>query len=99
MIIDDLYAEAAAVPCEHKAIVAGGLAGAGKTTVLTEQVHAWPFSNEICPPEVTRAHLYPGEITNDACDVLAQPWPSRSARKISAGLSHPSRFDDPEGFV
>ena len=37
MIIDDLYAEAAAVPCEHKAIVAGGLAGAGKTTVLTEQ--------------------------------------------------------------
>ena len=37
MIIDDLYAEAAAVPCEHKVIVAGGLAGAGKTTVLTEQ--------------------------------------------------------------
>ncbi|HEX3490567.1 MAG TPA: zeta toxin family protein, partial [Streptosporangiaceae bacterium] len=37
MLIDDLYAEAAAVPCEHKAIVAGGLAGAGKTTVLTEQ--------------------------------------------------------------
>lgn len=37
MIINDLYAEAAAVPCEHKAIVAGGLAGAGKTTVLTEQ--------------------------------------------------------------
>jgi hypothetical protein len=37
MIIDDLYAEAATVPCERRAIVAGGLAGAGKTTVLTEQ--------------------------------------------------------------
>lgn len=37
MIIADLYAEASAVPCEHKAILAGGLAGAGKTTVLAEQ--------------------------------------------------------------
>jgi predicted kinase len=35
-IIDDLYAAASAVPCEHKAIVAGGLPGAGKTTVLHE---------------------------------------------------------------
>jgi len=37
MIIADLYAEASEVPCEHKAILAGGLAGAGKTTVLAEQ--------------------------------------------------------------
>jgi Zeta toxin len=37
MIIDDLYSEASEVPCEHKAILAGGLAGAGKTTVLAEQ--------------------------------------------------------------
>ena len=36
MIIADLYAEASEVPCEHKAIMAGGLAGAGKTTVLAE---------------------------------------------------------------
>jgi predicted kinase len=33
-VIDDLYAAASAVPCEHRAIVAGGLPGAGKTTVL-----------------------------------------------------------------
>jgi adenylate kinase len=33
-IIDDIYASAANVPCEYKAIVAGGMAGAGKTTVL-----------------------------------------------------------------
>jgi predicted kinase len=34
-IILELYDEAAEVPCEGKAILAGGLPGAGKTTVLT----------------------------------------------------------------
>jgi predicted ABC-type ATPase len=34
VIIDDIYAGASDVPCEYKAIVAGGMAGAGKTTVL-----------------------------------------------------------------
>jgi hypothetical protein len=33
-IIDRIYAEARDVPSDHKAIVAGGLCGAGKTTVL-----------------------------------------------------------------
>jgi predicted ABC-type ATPase len=33
-ILDELYANSASVPCEHKAIIAGGLPGAGKTTVL-----------------------------------------------------------------
>jgi predicted kinase len=33
-IIDDLYANAADVPCERRAIIAGGLPGAGKSTVL-----------------------------------------------------------------
>ena len=35
-IIEDLYAKAKDVPCDFKAIMAGGLGGAGKTTVLTE---------------------------------------------------------------
>jgi len=35
-IIEDLCAKAADVPCDSKAIVAGGLGGAGKTTVLTQ---------------------------------------------------------------
>src|SRR5262249_38490098 len=34
MIIEYFYSHGAVVPCEHKAIIAGGLAGAGKTTVL-----------------------------------------------------------------
>jgi predicted kinase len=33
-IIDDLYARAASVPCERRAVMAGGLAGAGKSTIL-----------------------------------------------------------------
>jgi len=35
-IIQDLYAKAEAVPCEGRAILAGGLPGSGKTTVLSE---------------------------------------------------------------
>jgi predicted kinase len=35
-IVDTLYAQSAQVPCEGKAILAGGLPGAGKTTVLRE---------------------------------------------------------------
>jgi predicted kinase len=35
-IVDDLYGRAQAAPCDREAIVAGGLAGAGKTTVLTQ---------------------------------------------------------------
>jgi len=34
-LIHSLYSRAAAVPCDRHAIVAGGLPGAGKTTVLT----------------------------------------------------------------
>ncbi len=33
-LLEEIYARAADVPCDHEAIVAGGLSGAGKTTVL-----------------------------------------------------------------
>lgn len=36
-IIEDVYKAAEDVPNEHKAIIAGGLGGAGKTTVLSER--------------------------------------------------------------
>ena len=36
-ILEDLYGRATNVPCDSMAIVAGGLGGAGKTTVLTQQ--------------------------------------------------------------
>jgi predicted kinase len=37
-LVADLYAAADAVPCEGKAIIAGGISGAGKTTVLTNHI-------------------------------------------------------------
>ena len=36
-LVADLYDRASEVPCDRQAIIAGGLGGAGKTTVLTEQ--------------------------------------------------------------
>jgi predicted kinase len=36
VVLAEIYARASSVPCDHKAVVAGGLAGAGKTTVLRE---------------------------------------------------------------
>jgi predicted kinase len=33
-LVDELYTSAADVPCDHKALMAGGLGGAGKSTVL-----------------------------------------------------------------
>jgi predicted ABC-type ATPase len=38
-IVGDLYQAASEIPCEHKAIMAGGLGGAGKTTVLDKHAH------------------------------------------------------------
>jgi hypothetical protein len=35
-LIDELYSRASGIPCKYQAIVAGGLAGAGKTTVLAD---------------------------------------------------------------
>jgi predicted kinase len=36
VLLAELYVRASSVPCDHKAVVAGGLPGAGKTTVLRE---------------------------------------------------------------
>jgi hypothetical protein len=38
-IVNDLYEAASDVPCGHEAIMAGGLGGAGKSTVLSEHAH------------------------------------------------------------
>jgi predicted ABC-type ATPase len=35
-IVQDLYGRASEVPCEYKALIAGGLGGAGKTTILDQ---------------------------------------------------------------
>jgi predicted kinase len=35
-IVDDLYGRSETVPCEFQAVITGGLAGAGKTTILSD---------------------------------------------------------------
>jgi predicted kinase len=37
-IVEDLYGKSKAVPCEFQAVITGGLAGAGKTTILKDHV-------------------------------------------------------------
>ena len=37
-LVRDIYSEASSVPCEYRAIIAGGLGGAGKSTVLSAQL-------------------------------------------------------------
>jgi adenylate kinase len=37
-LVEDLYAAADSVPCDDEAIIAGGIGGAGKTTILTHHI-------------------------------------------------------------
>jgi predicted ABC-type ATPase len=50
-LVADLYDRASEVPCDHQAIIAGGLGGAGKTTVLTGQAGIDPSKYLIINPD------------------------------------------------
>jgi predicted ABC-type ATPase len=56
-IIGDLYAAAADVPSEGKAIIVGGLPGAGKTTVLREHLGAERSDWLVVDPDVIKYEL------------------------------------------
>jgi predicted ABC-type ATPase len=56
-IVDDLYAAARDVPCEHHAILAGGLPGAGKTTVLAEHAGIDRSQYLMINPDVIKSKL------------------------------------------
>jgi predicted ABC-type ATPase len=63
-VIDDLYAKASAVPCEQKAVIAGGLPGSGKTTVLAEHAGFDPsrfmtINPDLIKEEIARRGLIP----------------------------------------
>jgi predicted kinase len=62
-LLQDLYARAAGVPCEHRAILAGGLPGAGKTTVLGRQAvdlsRYLPVNPDLIKEELARRGLVP----------------------------------------
>jgi predicted kinase len=56
-IIETLYAAALGVPCERKAVVAGGLPGSGKTTVLTEHVRMDLSKYVMINPDVVKEEM------------------------------------------
>jgi predicted ABC-type ATPase len=56
-IVDDLYSRAAAVPCDHRAIVTGGLPGAGKTTVLRQHADLDLSNYLVINPDVIKDAL------------------------------------------
>jgi predicted kinase len=56
-LLRDLYARAAAVPCEHRAILVGGLPGAGKTTVLGQHADVDPTRYLTINPDQIKEEL------------------------------------------
>jgi predicted kinase len=56
-IVEDLYARCSEVPCEGKAILAGGLPGAGKTTVLREFADIDLSQYMMINPDVLKAEM------------------------------------------
>jgi len=63
-IVRKLYAAAADVPCEGKAIIAGGLGGSGKTTVLEEHAGVdrskyFTINPDQCKEELALHEMFP----------------------------------------
>jgi predicted ABC-type ATPase len=95
-LIDDLYAQAATVPCEGRAIIAGGLAGAGKTTVLTE--HAGidlscylVINPDLIKEEMARRGLVPevdGLAPMEASELVHE-----ECSHVAKRLAHRAQFD------
>jgi predicted kinase len=56
-LVHDLYENAAAVPCDRHAIVAGGLPGAGKTTVLAQHAGVGLADFLTINPDLIKAEL------------------------------------------
>jgi predicted kinase len=56
-IVQDLYEAAETVPCEGKAILAGGLPGSGKSTVLGEQPDIGAFAYMTINPDAVKEEL------------------------------------------
>jgi predicted ABC-type ATPase len=56
-LIGGLYARSASVPWEHRAVVAGGLPGAGKTTVLTQHASLDLSSYLVINPDMIKEEM------------------------------------------
>ncbi|HEY7324862.1 MAG TPA: AAA family ATPase [Streptosporangiaceae bacterium] len=61
-LIDRLYAQSASVPGDHRAVLAGGLPGAGKTTVLTEHAGLDLSSYLVINPDLIKEEMARGML-------------------------------------
>jgi predicted kinase len=64
-LVADLYRRAQEVPCNHQAIIAGGLGGAGKTTVLRDHAGIDPSQYlTINPDDIKEEMAHRGMVPN-----------------------------------
>jgi predicted ABC-type ATPase len=61
-LLEHLYERAASVPWEHRAIVAGGLPGAGKTTVLTRHAGLDLSAYLVINPDLIKEEMARGRL-------------------------------------
>lgn len=61
-LIDRLYGQSVSVPWEHRAVVAGGLPGAGKTTVLTQRAAIDLSSYLVINPDLIKEEMARGRL-------------------------------------
>ena len=89
-IIEDLYAIACNVPCEHRAIMAGGLPGAGKSTILgghagIDRSQYLTINPDDIKEEMARRDMIPpvhGLSPMEACDLVHEES-SRVAKRVA----------------
>jgi len=89
-LIDHLCARAASVPREHQAVVAGGLPGAGKTTVLTQHTGLdlsgyLVINPDLIKEEMARVRLVPQVrgLTPMESSMLAHEEASHLAKRLA----------------
>jgi predicted kinase len=85
-IVSDFYDRAKDVPCEFQAIVAGGLAGAGKTTVLREHAGIDPARYLVINPDAIKEELARRNLV-PAVDGLSPMEASNLAHEESSHLA------------
>jgi predicted kinase len=95
-IVNDLYARAADVPCEREAILAGGLPGSGKTTVLTEHAgidlsRYLMINPDLIKEEMARRGLMP--VVDGLSPMEASDLVHEESSRIAKRLAHKVQGD------
>ncbi len=95
-LLADLYDRAAAVPCEHKAIVAGGLPGAGKTTVLREHAGIDMADYLVIDPDIIKAEMAGRGLVPEVASLTpmeATEFVHEEASDLAKRLAHRAQAD------